>query len=270
MPIKYNIVTKSKYVKVSKNIRPKIRYFKGTKHINYPTEFDISKNLKFRKFIDKKNMCGPVSMCNAISFYILKNEGYVFKPSLFYLQHFVSLLTNKTIEDGCYVTDCIKAITKYGVCSEIQYFDKTVEPSAEDIINGRKNIRNFKYTTVEHNLYCIKKKLCSNNPIIASFDWFVPEDYYLKNEDDDEDEDEYDDGDDEDEDDDDDEEGPCVIKVPKKNDIIYPFGHAILIIGYNDSSRTFRYLDSSGFHDIEYDYILNRKLTDELYVITKL
>jgi len=257
IPLKYNIVIKSKYVKVSKNIRSKIRYFKGTKHINYPTEFDISKNLKFRKFIDDEDMCVPVSWCNAISFYILKNTGYMFKPSLFYLQHFVTLLTNKTIEDGCYTSDCIKAITKYGICSEVQYFDKAVEPSTEDIINGQKNIRSFKYTTVEHNLYCIKKKLCSNNPIVASFDIFVPEDYDFKNEDDDK----YDE---------DEEDGTYVIKVPKENDIIYPFGHSILIIGYNDSSRTFRYLDSSGFYDIEYDYILNQKLTDELYVITKL
>ena len=238
--LKYNIVSKSKYVKASKNIRNKITYYKTTRSniIKLPSKIHITKELKFRQFIDDDNMCVATAWCNAIACYVLKKTKEIFKPSQLYLHYFTRLLTENKSHIGCDSYDCINAIKQFGICSESE-FSKNKVPSQNDILNGKQNIQNFEYLEIKNNLNCIKQHLCKLNTIIMSIDVYSS----------------YDDFED-------------VLRMPDVNKETQLDGHCILLIGYDDIKKTFIYLDNDGFFEIEYDYILNKNLTSELYIIT--
>lgn len=230
-----NLVKKSKKIKSGKKIYTKSKSYIVFKldFIKLPDEINIIREIKFRSYIDEEDMCVPTSWCNAISYYVLKNYKKVFKPSQLYLHYFTK---KNDGSEGCDPYDCISAIQKYGICSESEYKSKI--PTKNNIINGKQNIQNFKYLEIKNNLKEIKKQLYNLNPIIISVDMYSSSYEFTH-----------------------------VLKTPEASDIIEPYGHAMLLVGYNDSTRYFTYLDSDGYHYVEYDYILNKNLTSELFIV---
>jgi len=250
--LEYNLVKKCKLIKYGKKQYQKI------KHIlfNLPKEVNITKTLKFRQFINYSDedygvMCVATSWCNAISIYILKNYNKIFEPSPYYLHYFTRFITfddgddeydiDTIINGGCDPYDCIDAIQSYGICSKNQYNNYKNIPTENDICNSLKNVQDFDYLKIKNNLNTIKMNLYQLNPIIMSIDLDGTE---------------YDESD--------------TLKMPNVNSEIEPDGHAILLIGYNDTRKEFTYLDRDGFYNIEYDYVLNKNVTSDLFIVKKI
>lgn len=157
-----------------------------------------------------------------------------------------------TEDTGGTIRGSMKAISKYNLCNEkiwkytINNFDKL--PPLQAFTNTYK-IKNYEYTFVDQNLTSIKNTLFSGNPIVigilvySSFDSPNAINYGL-------------------------------IPMPNtKKEELYG-GHALLLIGYHDESKTFKFQNSwgtswgdKGFGYIPYDYVTNQNLAFDLCTI---
>jgi C1A family cysteine protease len=157
-----------------------------------------------------------------------------------------------TQDSGGSIRSCMKAISKYNLCNEniwnytISNFDKL--PPLQAFTNNYK-MSNYEYTFVNQDLLSIKTVLTSGNPIVfgiivySSFNSTNAFKYGL-------------------------------IPMPDIKKEKQLGGHALLLIGFHDDSKTFKFQNSwgtswgdKGFGYIPYDYVTNKNLAFDLCTI---
>jgi C1A family cysteine protease len=196
---------------------------------------------------------GNLGSCVAQSAYALLYIMSKGKISLSRLQLYMCLRASDnsslTKDTGGTIRGVMKAISNYGVCNEnlwnydVTKFDKLAPKLA---FSNTYNIYNFVYTFVIQDYIHIKEVLVSGNPIICGI--AVYESFQSPNSN------KY---------------GVIPIPNTKKEKLLG--GHAILLIGYDDNSKTFKFQNSwgtnwgdKGFGYIPYDYIISTKLCFDL------
>ena len=138
-----------------------------------------SKDLR-DKFPGIYNQCN-IGSCNAnaiASIYeyiqINKNDKYFYTPSRLFIYYNERFLQNTTqFDSGSSISNSIRSLKKYGVCSEMDWQYTTenlkIKPNQKCYDIGKKNIINFNYIRLNQDLDQLKACICNNNPFIFGF-----------------------------------------------------------------------------------------------------
>ena len=203
--------------------------------------------------LDQGNLGSCVSNASYALFYI-RSIG---KISLSRLQLYMTSRaidgSSLTEDTGSTIRGCMKAVSKYGLTNEkiwsydILNFDK-LAPS--DAFTNLYKLTNFIYTFIKQDLKSIKEVLASGKPILigitiySSFESNNAINY-------------------------------GIIPMPNTTKEELLGGHAILLIGYDDKTKVFKFQNSwstlwgdKGYGYIPYDYILNNNLAFDLCTVT--
>jgi len=250
MKYKYN------YKFENKDVRD-FKFKKFSKTImNLPKTFDLC-NLPNVLNQESLGSCTANAASNALR-YCLKKEKQKknileFQPSRLYIYYFSRLIENTICEDsGVVIRNVMKAISKYGACSsddwpyDISKF--TYKPSNNCIKQGKDHIKGFTYLSVNQTEQDLKSTLFKGYPIICGvqvFESFESE-TSLKT---------------------------GNIPLPKNGEEVYG-GHCILITGYDDNLKLFKFQNSwgenvgnKGYFTIPYEYILDSLKASDFWTI---
>jgi C1A family cysteine protease len=202
---------------------------------------------------------GEIGSCLANAIYALMyiiSKGKINSSRLYnYICYRASENESLTEDTGGTIRGGMKAIKNYGLCDEKLWPYK-------DIINNYKklppkscfkngyNIKNFVYKFIPQNETSIKNSLVSGKPIILGI--LIYESFYNENAN------KY-----------------GIISIPdfKKESILG--GHAVLLVGYDNKTRVFKFQNSwginwgdKGYGYFPYDYILNKDLSFDLCTVS--
>ena len=203
--------------------------------------------------LDQGNLGSCVSNAGYALFYILSKR----KISLSRLQLYMTsraIDKSSLVEDsGATIRGCMKAVSKYGLCNEkiwsydILNFDKLAPSEA---FRNLYKLTNFIYTFIKKDIKSIKQVLASGKPVLigiliySSFESTNANEY-------------------------------GVIPMPDINNETLLGGHAILLVGYDDKTKVFKFQNSwstlwgdKGYGYIPYDYVLNNNLAFDLCTVT--
>ena len=203
--------------------------------------------------LDQGNLGSCVSNAGYALFYILSKR----KISLSRLQLYMTsraIDKSSLVEDsGATIRGCMKAVSKYGLCNEkiwsydILNFDKLAPSEA---FRNLYKLTNFIYTFIKQDIKSIKQVLASGKPVLigiliySSFESNNATNY-------------------------------GIISIPDINNETLLGGHAILLVGYDDKTKVFKFQNSwstlwgdKGYGYIPYDYVLNNNLAFDLCTIS--
>lgn len=195
--------------------------------------------------------CTANALCSAV-----RCIDPTFNPSrlfLYYNCRHYDLIYEKDnsvrIDDGTTLRQGINVLKRMGVCNEISvpYIESrfAVKPSRKAYSEAlNRQILNWK--SLPQTLNDFKNCLASGYPFV--FGILVYKSFF----------DSY------------------IIKIPDNNDRLLG-GHAMLCVGYDDDRRLFKFINSwgkswgeNGYGYIPYDYLLNRQLAWDFWVITNI
>lgn len=240
LSLKVNRIEKSKLKLLSVKIRNKI-----------PT--NVSLVNKFPPVFDQ----GYLGSCtanaiNGIIGYMIPN----FIASRLFLYYNERLMINTVMEDsGAYLSDGIKCLQTYGVCSEkiwpyiINRF--TVRPTKACYTEAL-NYNALEVLNIENDLITMKNALASGNPFVVGiliYDSFENSQFMRT----------------------------YTVPMPNLNKDTLLGGHAVVIVGYNDSKQCWIMRNSwgrkwglNGYCYLPYEYLLNDNLASDLWTILKM
>jgi C1A family cysteine protease len=203
--------------------------------------------------LDQGNLGSCLSNATYSLFYIIS----VSKISLSRLQLYMTSRaidgSSLTEDTGATVRGCMKAISNYGLTNEkiwpyiISNFDK-LAPS--DTFRNLYKLTNFVYTFIKQDLISIKQVLASGKPILIGITVYSSfESTNATNH--------------------------GVIPMPDTSTETLLGGHAILLIGYDDKTKVFKFQNSwgigwgdKGYGYIPYDYVIDNNLAFDLCTVT--
>lgn len=198
--------------------------------------------------------CTAMSMVISLEYYYSKIKGQVMHFSPLFVYYNERRLTQTIEEDiGASLTDAIQAITIFGACQEATwpYIDDKIKfkekPSAEAYNEPRQIFKglSFKHTKLSNDVALIKYYLSQKNPVLCGINVFPS----LETEE---------------------IEKTGIIPMPSNHEV--PIGaHAITLVGYNDTTQRFKFVNSwgnewgqEGVGEVPYDYISNDNPNNQL------
>jgi C1A family cysteine protease len=195
--------------------------------------------------LNQGNLGSCVAHASYALFYIISSGNMTLSRLQLYLVGRATEGSSLTKDTGLTIRGVMKAISKYGLCNEsiwpyvISNFANLAPLTA---FKNTYNLSKFKYTFIPQNLNSIKQVLSSGSPIIfgivvySSFESSNASKY-------------------------------GVIPMPNISKEKNLGGHAILLVGYDDKSQTFKFQNSwgtswgnSGYGWIPYAYVVNSNL----------
>lgn len=225
--------------------------------LNLPKNFDLN---DFPDVLDQGCLgsCTANSASNALRYCLkkdkIKNSKVIeFQPSRLYIYYFSRLIENSVFEDsGVELRNVMKAISKYGACSsddwpyDISKF--TYKPNIKCIKQGKDHIKGFTYLSVNQTEQDLKSTLYKGFPILCGIQVFESFEF---------------------------EESLKTgnIPLPKNNEMLFG-GHCILLTGYDDNLKLFKFQNSwgdivgnKGYFTIPYEYILDSLKASDFWTI---
>lgn len=203
--------------------------------------------------LDQGSLGSCLSNASYALFYIIS----VRKISLSRLQLY---MTNRAIDGssltedtGATIRGCMKAVSKYGLCNEkIWYYDilnfDKLAPS--DAFRNLYKLNKFVYTFIKQDLKSIKEVLASGKPIVIGiliYSSFESTNAFKYG----------------------------VIPIPDINNEDLLGGHAVLLVGYDDKTKVFKFQNSwgvgwgdKGYGYMPYDYVIDNNLAFDLCTVT--
>lgn len=196
--------------------------------------------------------CVSNSVAYCIRYVRQKEKLSVFDPSRLYIYYYGRLVEGDPIREdtGLYIRTGFQSVQKYSVCSERNWpyiIAKFVEEPNKYAQNAAKQHKTFQYLAVGQTLPELKSCLADGYPV--SFGMTVFESFmstYVAT--------------------------TGKVPVPKFDAEQQVGGHALTIIGYDDSINCFKIVNSwsdswgeKGFCYIPYDYILNSTYVNDFW-----
>ena len=224
-----------KLSKYGNNIQPPyVNLYK--KHVN---EFDI---------YDQGDIgsCTANALCSAYQFITPSHDGS--RLFLYYNERMIDININE--DNGATLSSGIKSLQTHGLCLESvwPYLEYNIYTKPPDYCYKQAlKDKAIQCYNLPHDIYVMKECLLTGFPFVVGIAVF----------------------------DDFENSKTGIIKLPKHNDIMIG-GHAVLVCGYNDSKKHWIVRNSwgtswgdNGYCYIPYEYLLNRRLSTELWCITK-
>lgn len=217
-----------------------------------PSNVDLRKSNMLPPVLDQFGLgsCVSNATSNALRYLLKRDVKKDFAPSRLFMYYFSRENVNE--DSGCSIRDCMKAISKYGCCSEnlwpykIKDFAKM--PTDECKKAALTHTKYFKYMSVNQNLGSIKNALSQGFPIIFGISIYDSFEINMSS---------------------------GNIPIPNTSSENCLGGHAILLVAYDDISRLFTFMNSygsdvgdHGFFKIPYDYVLNKDLAADFWICT--
>jgi len=199
----------------------------------------------------KIESCVPTCISTLYYYYTVKqNNDLKIRISRLYLYYKVREIYNEIDKDnGSTIADCINELVVNGVPPEFIYpynTDNIYNPPCSLSINLSKYCKCLGFNKIDR--FKIKKYLLNDDPIICGIKIF----FDINNKE---------------------ISKTGIIPSPVFNTIITS-GHCILIVGYNDNTQQYKFINSwgekwgdNGCGYIGYDYINNYKYSDEFYIL---
>jgi C1A family cysteine protease len=200
--------------------------------------------------------CTANAICSAIEFDLLKQKLTYLVPSRLFVYYNERAMEGTIASDaGANIRDGIKTINSLGVCSEASwpYSDAnpgrfTQKPSAKCFTAALKN-KSVSYQAVAQNLQAMKACIASKTPFVFGFtvyDSFESDAVAQTG----------------------------IVPMPGPNENVLG-GHAVLCVGYDDTTQTFIVRNSwgpgwgmGGYFTIPYAYLTNSNLASDFWAIS--
>jgi len=220
--------------------------------VSLPSNFELDKQIPI---YDQLNIgsCTANSACACFRFETAQVQGdFRFEPSRLFQYYNARLLQGWENEDsGAYIRDAFKAMNKYGLALEKTWpykpSDFAVKPSSVAYTEGLENAT-VKYAAVNQNESEIKQTLISGAAV--SFGFNVYDSFFGS----------WD-------------SSTGVMPIPKKTEGLQG-GHAVTIVGYDDSKKCFLIQNSwgtdwglNGKFWMPYSFLLNANECDDFWCI---
>jgi len=231
----------------------------GVDNVKLPPNYDLRRTGSVPPVLDQGSLgsCGPTQISNSLRFCLKKlNASQDFQPSRLFIYYFSRLVDGSPLNEdtGISIRGGLKSVQKYGACSEnnwgydIKRF--TEKPPEGAIKAATHHIPNFKYIRIPQNIVNIKQALFGGFPVICGIQIYTSfnSDRTKKT---------------------------GIVSMPNQQKEANLGGHCVAIIGYNDQQRIFTLANSwgndwgnKGFFTLPYDYILNKDLTSDFWIVT--
>lgn len=268
---KKKVAKKASKTKVDNKLKPKsVQYFGWTPDTPDHRDMMFSLPKKMKKLPSKVDLrtdalpvfdqgalgsCTANAVSNAFAFDVLKQqEEALYVPSRLFLYYNTRLLEgNEDRDSGATLRNTVKTVNKVGMCEEdvwpyvISKFTNKPADNCYKIASGNKAL---KYERLTRSLYDFKSCLAAGFPFVGGF--AVYESFQSRET-----------------------AKTGKMKMPEKNEKFYG-GHAVLFVGYDDDMECFIVRNSwgtkwgdKGHFYMPYDYLLDRNLSDDFWVIQK-
>ena len=220
--------------------------------VTLPSEIDLREDCSPIENQGDLLTCTPIAITGALE-YLEKKTGarFVHLSRLFIYYSARSLSTNQPTDTGVAIRDAVKAVAKYGVCSEEawSYDEKKVDvrplPSCYEHAAANKVTS---YRRLKRKLDDMRTCLAERYPFVAGFTMYTS---FLSPG----------------------VERTGVIPMPGSDDVSQG-GHAVLAVGYNDANKQFLVRNSQGknwgdrgYGFLPYEYLLDADLSEDFWTI---
>ena len=185
-------------------------------------------------------------------FYILSTRNITLSRLQLYMVCRAKDESSLVEDSGCTIRGSMKAISNYGLCNEslwpyyISNFDKLAPSNA---FTKLYKLNGFTYTFIIQDLTSVKQVLASGSPIVVGI--MIYDSFESSNA-----------------------NNYGTIPMPKTKKEKLLGGHAILLVGYDDDKKIFKFQNSwgtswgdKGYGYIPYDYILDSNLAFDLCTV---
>ena len=223
-----------------------------------PKKVDLRENIYFPSVLNQGNLgsCVSNSVANCIRYVLGKLNGVIFMPSRLFLYYNTRVLVEKSNpkeDTGVMCRGMCKAISKYFICEERYYPYDICKFANEPSVDARPNAilhKGFKYELVDNgDIQQVKGALARGLPVVFGIYVYAGfESAYT--------------------------ERTGVVRMPKSGEQEMG-GHCMTLVGYNDDTKMFLFLNSygvswgkAGFGEIPYSYITNTELASDFWVLT--
>ena len=199
--------------------------------------------------------CTANAVSTAFAFSVVKQQEEEFYiPSRLFIYYNTRILEgNEDKDSGATLRNTVKAMNKVGACEEtlwpyeIPKFTKKPTDNCYKVASGNKAL---KYERLTRSLYDFKSCLVSGFPFVCGF--AVYESFESREV-----------------------SKTGMMSMPKPEEKFYG-GHAVIVMGYDDDMGCFIVKNSwgtkwgdKGYFYMPYEYLLNRNLSDDFWVIQK-
>jgi C1A family cysteine protease len=199
--------------------------------------------------------CTSMAIAAAVEFDLLKQGLPDFTPSRLFIYYNERAMEGTVSSDaGAAIRDGIKSINKQGVCDEsIWIYDVskfTVKPDDTAYREALDNV-SLSYRRVPRDLIQMKSVLVSGYPFVAGFtvySYFESQSMATEG----------------------------ILRLPLESEEVLG-GHAILVVGFDNSKNSFIIRNSwgknwglEGYFYMDYNYLLNKNLSDDFWLINNI
>jgi hypothetical protein len=194
--------------------------------------------------------CTANAIAGAFEFDLLKQGLQDFTPSRLFIYYFERFIEHTVASDaGARLRDGLKVVNQRGVCSELEWpYDIqqfTVEPPAEDIDEALEN-RVIQFSRINQNITQMKACLAAGSPFVFGITVYTSF-----------------------------ESAPLgQIPMPNTSQEQLLGGHALVAVGYDDTTQRFNFRNSwgaswgqAGYGTIPYSYLLDAQLASDFWAL---
>lgn len=209
-------------------------------------------NLNIKKIYDQGQLGSCVSNAIALVINYINNTMLPSRLYIYFNGRAISIDKNISDDTGLTLRDGCKSVSKYSVCSEINWpYNINLYSTMPQLssYSSTYNLLNFTYYAVAQTSTAIEAALKANNPVIFGFivySSFMSSEVASKG----------------------------IVPMPNINTETIAGGHCTVISGYNSVTKMFKCVNSwgtnwgdRGFFYMPYAYILNPSLTRDLWII---
>jgi C1A family cysteine protease len=214
--------------------------------------------------VDMRSQCPPVydqgqlgsctgnAIAGDVEFDLKKEKKQDFVPSRLFIYYNERVMEGTEDQDsGAYIRDGMKSVAKLGVCPENEWpydISKFTEKPPQKCYDDATKTRAISYSRVARNVNQMKGCLASGYPFIIGFtvyESFESQEVARTG----------------------------VVPMPASNEQVLG-GHAVMVVGYDDSKSRFIIRNSwgdgwgmKGYFTMPYEYLLNADLSDDFWTI---
>lgn len=215
----------------------------------------LPQSVDLRQHFGRVSNQGSISSCVSHSvvglFSYFYNKNFIASP-LYNYYHARNLHSATHIDNGTSIRYGLKALHKFGICSENDFEDDVDNVFQKPPVDANIVYFNFNYARLQNNIYIVKHAITSGLPVVAGIKQYKETSgskmfYRTGN-----------------------------LRIPKSTDT-FVNGHALVIVGYSDMKEAFLVRNSEGavwgashlkgHYWIPYDYINDPNLTFDLWTI---